>query len=660
MSDDGDVVNSLVGVDLIRCVLYAAKSTEDRRGSIPDQLNDCRRATGDTADRLIAAEYSDEAFSAFTGDRGPGLIDAMRHTEQLAREHGTAELWAQHSDRLARGDGRTARHAVEIALWALKRNIRVRTLQDPDTFRDLLYAVVTGQRNHEDSRRKGLALAAGRRRAVERGEYTGHTADGYKVTLSIEERQVVRRLEIDEDRRGAIELIFRLGLSGRTSGQIAEALNRAGWQTKPRLKRQRPGPWRSCGVLVVLHNPRYASQAAHKGEILAEGQWPAYITVRQHHRIQDLIARRLRERRKQPHNEAFLLSRLARCGQCGRALICHTGVKRKDGTFSRRYICDSHWHDVGAHRCAAEPIDADILEPMLIATLPTLLISSTQPNVLLEPTETFRGPWTQAPERQQLREAALAGDDTSLDESIERMVARVAPELTIHRQLAASRRETRQHSLERRLHEWAKRVGEAPPEERRAHTLELNSELSETLSWIQIRNTTTDTVIAAQQRQVPLEGWFPQPVEVHVDRRVWARTSTCVGRRQRRPAAWSDQEIIAALQEWTARHGRPPNSCEWIAGSPDRPGSLCVRRRFGTWDKALRRAGLKQNARRQGRYWTNREIIHALKTWANLHGRPPHATDWTRAQRTHPCSRSVTQHYGSFQAAVTAAGLTPS
>ena len=53
--------------------------------------------------------------------------------------------------------GSSARHAVEIGLWALKNDVTVRTVQDPETFRDLLYAVVTGQRNHEDSRRKGLA-----------------------------------------------------------------------------------------------------------------------------------------------------------------------------------------------------------------------------------------------------------------------------------------------------------------------------------------------------------------------------------------------------------------------------------------------------------------------------------------------------------------------
>jgi DNA invertase Pin-like site-specific DNA recombinase len=117
----------------VPCVIYAAKSTEDRHGSIPDQLRECRAAIDRESGRIILAEYTDEAFSAFKRSRGPGLVEALRHTEELAQVHGRAELWAEHSNRLARGDGRSARHAVEIALWALKRDVGVHTVQDPDS-----------------------------------------------------------------------------------------------------------------------------------------------------------------------------------------------------------------------------------------------------------------------------------------------------------------------------------------------------------------------------------------------------------------------------------------------------------------------------------------------------------------------------------------------
>ena len=53
--------------------------------------------------------------------------------------------------------------------------------------------------------------------------------------------------------------------------------------------------------------------------------------------------------------------------------------------------------------------------------------------------EPFDGHWTEAPERQQLREA-VTGRRRPARRSIERMVARVAPELAIHRRIAATRR----------------------------------------------------------------------------------------------------------------------------------------------------------------------------------------------------------------------------
>jgi hypothetical protein len=95
------------------------------------------RSSGDQRRRLVA-EYSDEGFSAYHRDRGPGLRNATQHAEDLAQETRHAELSAQHSDRLTRGDGLVARHTVEIAQRALKHDLRVRTLQDQDTFRDLL------------------------------------------------------------------------------------------------------------------------------------------------------------------------------------------------------------------------------------------------------------------------------------------------------------------------------------------------------------------------------------------------------------------------------------------------------------------------------------------------------------------------------------------
>jgi DNA invertase Pin-like site-specific DNA recombinase len=250
----------------IPCILYAAKSSEDVRGSLITQIQDCQQAVAEAGDRTIVAEHADEAASGFSRNRGPALAAAMTEAERLASEHGTAELWVQHSDRLARGDGRTARHLVEVALWALKSSVVVHCVEDVDTFRDLLYAVVTGQRNHEDSRRKGAASAAGIKRATLRGEYVGQPLDGYRVVVVGDERgRVTKHLEIDPSREALFRMFFRMAKRGKMPSEIARRANREGWATAPRRRDNHPGPITPRFVEFALRNARYAGLAAYKG-----------------------------------------------------------------------------------------------------------------------------------------------------------------------------------------------------------------------------------------------------------------------------------------------------------------------------------------------------------------------------------------------------------
>src|SRR5438132_1309040 len=101
----GDVT----GIDgPMRCVIYGAKSTEDPRGSIATQIDDCRAAIEKEGSLVYGKPYVDENHSAFKANRGPGLARAKADAIDVARRFGAAELWVQHSDRLARGDGLSA------------------------------------------------------------------------------------------------------------------------------------------------------------------------------------------------------------------------------------------------------------------------------------------------------------------------------------------------------------------------------------------------------------------------------------------------------------------------------------------------------------------------------------------------------------------------
>jgi hypothetical protein len=97
-------------------VVYAAKSTEDKHGSIPTQLEDCRRRA-EREGWQVVAEFRDEAFSACSGNRGPGLERAKALAAAPAAKSGRCILIAQDADRLAPGTGDArgaANHLSEV------------------------------------------------------------------------------------------------------------------------------------------------------------------------------------------------------------------------------------------------------------------------------------------------------------------------------------------------------------------------------------------------------------------------------------------------------------------------------------------------------------------------------------------------------------------
>jgi len=86
--------------------------------------------------------------------------------------------------------------------------------------------------------------------------------------------------------------------------------------------------------------------------------------------------------------------------------------------------------------------------------------------------------------------------------------------------------------------------------------------------------------------------------------------------------------------------------------------------------------GASFGARVQGRYVTREWILASIREWVGLHHRPPNAADWNLAmarrtgqqwrvnrtlatRRPWPSVTSVRNHFGSWNAAITAAGYTP-
>lgn len=330
---------------MAECVIYAAKSTEDKKGSIPTQLEDCR-AMAEREGWDVLGEFQDEGFSAYHGSRGPGLEEARRTASGAVTPGSDVMLVAQHSDRFARGDGKNAQHLAELMFWALKAGVQLRTVQDDSTFTNPLLTFAMGERNAEDSRRKSLSVKAGMKRRSERGLLPGgprpygYRWDGAKG----EKRLVVVRPEAK-----IVERMFRDYAAGKSQQQIQRELNAEG------VKTATGKPWYQGTIAKVLANPIYhgrlrdGTEAQHD-PIVTDELWTDV------ERLRGATARTGKGRA--PNGSHLFVKGHLRCGRCGGAMVPRTTPGRPGfggvGKSYEAYRCLTRIKDVTA--CDQEPV----------------------------------------------------------------------------------------------------------------------------------------------------------------------------------------------------------------------------------------------------------------------------------------------------------------
>ena len=328
-------------------VIYAAKSTEDKHGWIPTQLDDAR-VLAEREGLEVVGQYSDEAASAFKGDRGPGLARALAHAESER-----CALIVQHSDRLARGDARQAKHLVEYALWAIKTGVTIRSVQDAQTFASdgLVYAALMGDRNTDDSKRKSASVRDGLRRRKERGAPVGPLPLGYTVEREVIDTAVITRRVVEPTTAQTVHRIFGLVEEGSTFGDVARALNADG------VVGRRGKPWVSRTVRTIVHNDAYAGR---KG-------YPLIIEPERYDRIVaglrrlDPAAVQWRKGGRKPSDDSYVLRGVSFCRRCGGALY----TRRQ--AVGRVYVCANRRQGTGL--CHADPIPATLIEGHVLGHL---------------------------------------------------------------------------------------------------------------------------------------------------------------------------------------------------------------------------------------------------------------------------------------------------
>ena len=133
----------------------------------------------------------------------------------------------------------------------------------------------------------------------------------------------------------------------------------------------------------------------------------------------------------------------------------------------------------------------------------------------------------------------------------------------------------------------------------------------------------------------------------------WLAALAAAGLQPRRPPVYTGEQLLQSLRDLAAELGRSPTSRE-LGGRRDLPSPKAYERYFKSWNAALEAAGLA--TRRYTPAYSDEQLLQTLRDLAAELGRSP-TTHELQARRDLPSSITYANHFGSWNAALEAAGL---
>jgi site-specific DNA recombinase len=362
-------------IPIVPAVHYGAKSTQDRHRSIPTQLEDCRDKSADEGWTCAPGdEFSDEGFSAYSGNRGNGLAQAKARAVALASEHGRCMLVAQAADRFARGSGDAPGAAdalVEIWHQLRRQGVELRSVEDDFDLRDSASVANLGQRAHMDSRRKSKSVTKGMKRRRAEGKHNGGPRKlGYEYERHPDGSTVKDApLRVVAVEAAIVNRIYRDYVAGQSQQAIQRALNAEGVRTV------RGGTWHQGTIAKILADPFYAG-FVRDGDERVPGRHPAIIDRDLWHeaeRIREQGQRTLHPGGRPPARPYLFTNGYLRCGRCGGAMVPRTNTQRKSptgtpwGSRYEVYRCMNRIRDVST--CDQGPVPRAAIDSAALRAL---------------------------------------------------------------------------------------------------------------------------------------------------------------------------------------------------------------------------------------------------------------------------------------------------
>ena len=344
----------------MKAALYARVSSDrqDVDLSISAQLKALREYATRNGHEIVR-EFIDEAASGKTTAR-PAFREMIAHARRSQKPFELILVWKYSRFARSRED------SIVFKTMLRKNGVRVVSINEPaeDTPTGKLMEAMIESLDEFYSANLGEEVTRGMRESASRGFYVTPIAPyGYRKIKVKDGGKERPKLEIEPNQARIVTRIYHEVLAGKGLTPIVKELNSEG------IAAPRGKGWLKTTIDKILTNEAYTGtliwgrDSIHDLPVITvENAFPAIIDKNTFHQVQSLLQERTRAI-IHPRRVAsrYLLSGLARCGHCGKALV---GQDAKSGKFTY-YVCGTLLKK-GSGTCPSRYLNSQQFEKLVI------------------------------------------------------------------------------------------------------------------------------------------------------------------------------------------------------------------------------------------------------------------------------------------------------
>jgi site-specific DNA recombinase len=344
----------------MKVAIYARVSSEaqDVDLSISAQLRALREYAQENG-YIIVKEFVDEAFTGRTSAR-PAFLQMISMTKNPDKPFDAILVW-----KLSRF-ARSREDSIVYKTKLKKKDIQVISITEhfDDSSTGKLMEAIIESFDEYYSNNLGDDVTRGMRESVSRGFYLSARAPyGYRKVRVMDGVKQRTRLEVEPAQANTVKFIFSMIHDGMGLTEVVKEINSRGI----------PGPrrngWNKTGLYTILTNEVYIGtftwgRKSIRGldPLKIKNACTAIVSVDDFKAVQAIMHERAFVMNHPKRTASrFLLSGLAKCGHCGKALV---GQDAKSGRFSY-YVCGT-LNKKGAGSCPAPYLNSKKLELLVI------------------------------------------------------------------------------------------------------------------------------------------------------------------------------------------------------------------------------------------------------------------------------------------------------